>query len=122
MLILIAFGVGMFVLGVAMVLKPMSFSDGIISFSEKPWFHLFEITSRLVFGLLLIYFAGGTAYPTLVFALGMVLCCVSFLLIFVGAERHKKFALLTAKIGKRFRPLGAIAIVCGLSLVYIGIV
>jgi len=120
MILLTIFGAGMFILGTVMLLKPLTFSNGIAAFSRKVWFHSFEVTSRLVVGLLFMLCADSSAYPRLVMALGGLLCFVAVFLIIIGAERHKRFALLTANIGNKFRPLGVVAQVCGIALVWVG--
>ena len=108
--------------GCFMVCKPLQFSRGITQFSEKQWFHTFEIMSRAIFGVLFLLGAGSTAYPAFVAFLGGVLCFVSVFLIIIGPVRHKRFALLTSGIGKNFRAVGLIAIACGASLIYLGLV
>ena len=120
MLIIVLFGLGMFALGAIMFLKPMAFSNSIATFSHKTWFHHFEIVSRLLIGVLFLLFAKQTSYPTVITVLGIILCFVSVFLVLIGEQRHKRFALRTARIGKHFRPLGLIAILCGASLIYIG--
>ncbi|WP_394130017.1 hypothetical protein [Shewanella maritima] len=102
-----------------MLVKPLQFSQGIVNFSKKPWFHLFEIVSRAVLGILFLLLAHSTPYPVLFKVIGAVLCFVSIFLIIIGATRHKQFALLTAQIGHRFRLLSFLAIGCGLSIVYL---
>ncbi len=120
MLILVMFGFGMFVLGSIMVFKPMMFANGIAEFSSKPWFHLFEIVSRMAIGVLFIVFAGQASYPKVVSFLGVLLCFVSGFLLVIGERRHKDFARLIAKIGAYFRPVGLLAQLCGVGLMYIG--
>jgi len=120
MLILVMFGFGMFVLGSIMVFKPITFANGIAKFSSKPWFHVFEIVSRLIVGVLLIIFAQQTSYPKTVTILGVLLCLVSVFLLIIGESRHKHFARLTSKIGVYFRPIGLFAQLCGIALMSIG--
>ncbi len=119
MLILVMFGFGMFVLGSVMVFKPITFANGIAKFSGKPWFHVFEIVSRLIIGVLLILFAQQTSFPKTVTILGVLLCFVSVFLLVIGESRHKYFARLTSKIGVYFRPIGLFAQLCGVGLMYI---
>ncbi|MFT6087356.1 MAG: hypothetical protein ACI9UD_002445 [Glaciecola sp.] len=116
------FGLGMFILGCYMVIAPLKFSIGIVKFSEKPWFHVFEIASRLMIGLSLLLFAENTSYPKVVTFLGWLLCIVSVFLVLIGANRHKHFAQLASNIGKYFRVVGFIAITCGASLIYLDLV
>ncbi len=106
--------------GCYMVAKPLEFSKGIVKFSEKAWFHPFEIASRFLIGLVFLMFADESSYPAVVTLLGGVLCFVSVFLIIIGPGRHRRFALLASRIGKSFRLLGLLAIVFGAGLCYLG--
>lgn len=121
MIFLILFGVGMCLFGCLMIAKPLAFAEGITAFSEKPWFHAFEIVSRLIVGVLLILFAEQTSYPLTVKVIGAALCFVSVFLLIIGSNKHRKFAALTTKIGPYFRPLGFIALLGGMALIYLGL-
>jgi hypothetical protein len=117
--LLVIFGIGLLGFGCYMVVKPLQFSRGIVWFSEKKWFHTFEIISRLVFGVIFLMLADKTSYPSVVSLLGGVLCFVSLFLIIIGPSRHRRFALLTSGIGKQFRFFGLLVILCGLGLIYL---
>ncbi|OHU85334.1 MULTISPECIES: hypothetical protein [Pseudoalteromonas] len=126
-MILALFGLGMFALGGIMLVKPIAFANGISEFSSKSWFHNFEIASRLIVGLLFIWQSKYSAYPVLFLVLGIILCFVSIILCFVsiflvlvGSKQHKRFAILTSKIGVWFRPLGVFALSAGCVLMYLG--
>lgn len=121
MILIVMIGLGMFVFGCLMVLRPLAFSRGIVEFSQKPWFHAFEVVSRLTVGVLLLWISEKTSYPVIVKVIGGLLCFVSVFLLLIGSERHRKFALTTSRIGRHFRPIGVIAQVFGLTLVYIGL-
>lgn len=121
MILLTLFGLGMFILGSLMLFKPYAFANGIVTFSNKSRFHLFEISSRGLVGLALILFASYSPYPTILYSLGGLLCFVSVFLIIIGESRHKQFAQLTSNIGGYFRPIGIFAQICGIVLIFIGI-
>lgn len=121
MFLLLAFGTVMLGFGCYMCAQPIRFSNGIIWFSERKWFHLFEIVSRFILGVFFILFSDKTAYPLFVNFLGGLLCFVSLFLVAIGSNRHRRFALLVAKIGKNFRYLGLIAIICGAIIVSLGL-
>lgn len=121
MLIVMLFGAGMILLGAIMLIQPMRFANGIATFSQKAWFHVFEIVSRFVIGVLFILFARHTAFPELVLGLGILLVGVSLFLIVLGEKKHKRFAMETVKIGQKFRPIGMIAILAGVALLYVAI-
>jgi len=120
MQILILFGVGMCLLGGIMAINPIAFSKGVVAFSQKPWFHAFEITSRLMLGLLFILYAAKSTQPNLLYGLGSLLCFVSLFLVVIGAEKHRQFAMLTSKIGGKFRLIGLLSLCLGVVLINIG--
>lgn len=119
MILIIFFGFGMIGFGCLMAVKPIQFSHGIVRFSEQPWFHTFEIISRLIAGLVFLLLADETAYPKIVLFIGGILCFTGMFLFLIGAERHKRFARLTSDIGQNFRPIGFVAILCGLGIVHL---
>lgn len=121
-MILALFGLGMIVFGGIMLIKPMAFSNGIAKFSSKSWFHSFEIASRLIVGLLLIWQSKYSTHSLLLLVLGIVICCASIFLVVVGSTEHKRFAILTSKIGVWFRPIGVFAILSGSVLMYLGFI
>ena len=45
----------MMILSRIMIVNPEYWSDGIVSFSKKSWFHPFEIISRFGFGLAFVF-------------------------------------------------------------------
>ncbi len=112
------FGIGMASLGLLMTISPIRFANHIVVFSDKPWFHRFEISSRLLVGGLLWWFAEQSGYPLLMTGLGLLLCFVGVLLIVIGEQRHRKFARLTANIGEHFRYIGLLSVLLGAGLFY----
>jgi len=121
MLLLIIFGLGMCIFGAMMFARPMRFSSGIELFCEKPWFHTFEVVSRFLVGALFLLLSANSGHPNLFVFIGVLLCFVTVFLIVIGPSRHKAFALRASKIGKWFRPLGLVAMLCGSGLVYVSI-
>lgn len=120
MIIILLFGLGMSIFGLYMSIKPNHFSRGIIKFSEKPWFHIFEIVTRLVLGLLFVFFSEQTKYPNLVMLLGIVFCLVSVLLVIIGSTKHRQFAVFVANYLKnKFRYIGGFATILGLLIMYV---
>ena len=122
MIILLLFGLGMAFLGLLMTIRPISFANSIVTFSDKPWFHRFEISSRLLVGGLLWWFAEQSAYPLLMTGLGVLLCFVGVFLMVIGEQRHRQFARLTANIGENFRYIGLLSVLLGLGLSYYAVI
>lgn len=122
MFIVAFFGLLMMILSVLMIVNPDYWADGIIKFSEKSWFHPFEIISRFVFGLLFVLSARQTPYPTLILVIGYLLIAVSVGLLFTPPSKHKQFALWSAeKFRTKFRPLGFLSLLFGAFLVFLSI-
>lgn len=122
MYIVAFFGFLLMILSFLMIINPEYWADGIVRFSEKSWFHPFEIISRFVFGLAFVMFAGETLFPKLITAIGYLLILVSFALLFTPPSKHRQFALWSAqKFKNKFRPLGFISLVFGAFLIYTAI-
>lgn len=119
MCIILFFGILLMLLSILMIVNPEYWANGIIKFSEKSWFHPFEIISRFVFGLSFILFAGKTDYPNLMLAIGYLLIAVSVGLLFTPPSKHRQFALWSAKkFRNKFRWLGFGSLGFGAFLLY----
>lgn len=112
-------GLLMLLLNLVMVVKPESFSKGIISFSEQPYFHIVEVSSRIIAGLIFIHYSADTLFPQAIFTIGIVLVCVGVGLAFTPARLHRKFALWSAHYFKnKFRFIGLFSVPLPLLLIY----
>ena len=65
----------MMVLSLLMIIKPEFWANGIVEFSEKPYFHPFEIISRFSFGIIFVLFAEKTLYPKLITIIRLFTAC-----------------------------------------------
>lgn len=114
-----AFGLVMLLLNLVMAVKPESFSKGIIAFSEQPYFHIVEVVSRMIAGLIFIIYAADTRFPQAIFAIGIVLVCVGVGLAFTPPSLHRKFALWSAHyFNNKFRFIGLFSVPLSLLLIY----
>ncbi len=119
MYVVAIFGILMMLLSVVMIIAPKYFANGIVKFSEKKWFHPFEIISRFVFGLGFVLFAAQTRYPTLMSVIGCVLIAVSLGLLFTRSSKHKEYAVWSAeKFKNYFRWFGFVSLAFGAFLIY----
>ncbi len=105
-------------LSVYMIVTPEGWSNGILAFSEKPYFHVFEIVSRFLLGVVLIFFAGETLHTGFFTYFGYLLFGVSIFLLIMGQKRHRAFALRSAGFGKWFRPAGFFSLAFGVFVIY----
>lgn len=96
MILLVLFAIVMMVLSCIMIISPNKWSQGIITFSNKPYFHLFEVTSRLGFGVIFITLSPQTLYPQMFFYIGLILLFVGCGLMLLTSAKHRQFALWSA--------------------------
>ena len=65
MILITGFGLMMMALSLLMIISPHAFSKGIIRFSQLTYFHIFEMMSRLFFGVVFVYYSPLTLAPTI---------------------------------------------------------
>ena len=119
MILVVLFAVLLMGCSIAMVLNPQRWSKAIITFSEKSYFHAFEIISRALFGIIFIWFSKQTLFPTLLYYMGIIILSVSVVLILIGESNHRKFALWSAiTFKKTFRIAGVVSFSFGAFLIY----
>ncbi len=103
-----------------MIVNPSYWSNGIVDFSRKPYFHWFEVISRLIAGLVFVLYSQTTLYPQLVLSIGYLLIAVGFGLIITGSVKHRQFAVWSAnKFKSIFRLAGFGSFIFGGFLIYI---
>lgn len=114
-----AFGLLMLIFSLMMLFRPYAFAQGIINFSEQPYFHPFEIISRLVAGGLFVAYAAETQFPLLFKIIGLVLLLVGAGLALTPVKLHKKFAVQSAHSCRSyFRLIGMFSVVLAVALIY----
>ena len=122
MYLIASFGVLMVFICILMASNPKRFSARIVRFSEKKWFHIFEILSRASAGAIFIIYSSTTLYPSVFRALGYVLIIVAMGLVILAPKRHKKFALWAARsFENKFRSIGILSIPLGVLIIYIAL-
>lgn len=122
MYLIAAFGFLMMLFGLAMVWNPDAFSSGIITFSKKPYFHLFEIASRIIAGLIFIVYADDTVFPVGISIVGYGLILVGIGLALTPPRMHRKFAVWSAnEFREKFRLIGIVSIFLSSVLMYVAL-
>jgi len=105
-----------------MAVNPKQFSEGIIIFSEKSWFHAFEIIARATMGLIFIKYSNTTLYPSVFNIVGYGLLVVAIGLIILAPKKHKKFTLWAAqKFENNFRLIGILSIPLGGLIIFMAL-
>ncbi len=122
MYVIAAIGLLTMILSIVMIVSPAAWSRGILSFSQKPYFHITEIASRLLLGALLIFFANATMHPLLFKIFGGVCLLAAIILIVMGSKRHCDFAVRSATFIKIFRPAGIVSFTFGVFMIYSAII
>ncbi|MGL5665635.1 MAG: hypothetical protein ACRDD9_05860 [Shewanella sp.] len=115
----IAAGLLMLFFSLVMVVRPAAFANGIIAFSELPYFHIVEVVSRIIAGVIFIQYCVDTRFPQIILAIGIVLLCVGIGLACTPPNKHRKFALWSAQVFKnQFRLIGVVSVPLSLLLIY----
>jgi hypothetical protein len=109
------------VLSIIMIVSPSAWSRGILSFGQKPYFHIAETVSRLFLGSILLFFANETLYPRFVKVVGCIFLFAGAFLIIAGEKRHREFAVKSATYIKIFRPAGFGGVAFGAFMIYAAI-
>ena len=113
------FGLLMMFLSVVMIVNPQYWSHTIVAFSEKPYFHPFEIISRALFGLVFVYYSDQTHYPAVMIFIGYMLIAVAVGLSLTPPSKHRQFAVWSAdKFKNTFRYAGMGSLFFGAFLIY----
>lgn len=119
MYIIILFGVLMIIFSAIMIISPVYWSQSIIRFSQTPYFHAFEILTRLVAGAIFVIYADQTHSPTMMKIIGYLLLTVGVGLMLTPPSAHRRFAVWSAeKFHKAFRPAGVFSLLFGVFLIY----
>lgn len=122
MYLIAVFGFLMMMFSIVMVVNPDSFSNGIIWFSKKSYFHLFEIISRIIVGIIFITNSPSTVFPKVIYMIGFILVLVGCGLALTPPHLHKKYAVWSANsFRNKFRIIGIVSIPLSLFLIYIAI-
>ena len=119
MVFIMIFGVLMMLLSLQMIKSPQIFSSGIAWFSQQAYFHVFEILSRLFFGLIFIYYASQTSAVMVNTVLGYLMLFTSMFLLIIGSNKHRTFACWSATtFCSTFRMAGVFSFGFGAYIVY----
>jgi uncharacterized membrane protein HdeD (DUF308 family) len=102
-----------------MIVNPNSWSDRIVDFSKRIYFHWFEVISRLIAGVVFVLYNKSTLYPQLILSIGYLLIAVSIGLVIIGSNKHRKFAVWSVhKFKSTFRYAGVVSFIFGIFLIY----
>ena len=113
------FGVGMVGMSLALVAKPDASAEAVLRFVRLPYFHPFEIITRLGFGVLFVLYADQSRFPTLISVFGYLLIAVGLGLLATPPSYHRRFGVWSVdKFSKYFRVAGLASLTFGMFLIY----
>ena len=116
---IIFFGALMIVISGIMIISPAYWSHSIKRFSQMPYFHLSEIITRLVAGVIFVVYAAQTQSPTVITIVGYIFLAVGGGLMLTPPSAHRRFAVWSVeKFQKVFRPAGVVSLLFGIFLIY----
>lgn len=119
MIFIALFGVVMMLLSLKMIKNPIGFAQAIVTFSQKRYFHIFEILSRLFFAVVFIHYAASTSAEIMHSVLGLLMAFTSIFLVIIGEEKHRVFAVWSAsKFSSMFRFSGLCSLFFGAFIIY----
>jgi len=117
--LIIVFGVLFLAAGISFFVKPDLIFDFLRKEANNIILQILAITVRLVLGLLLIYFANSSRYPTVIAAFGWFIILAAIALLLIG---RKNFQILIEWVLNFFNPYkmvgGFLAIMLGMFLIY----
>lgn len=96
-------------LAIFMAVRPAIWGQGILLFAHSPYFHVAEISLRMLAGLVLLAYSHETKYPAVFASLGYLMFGVAVFLVALGEARHRRFAIRSATFIRIFRPAGLLA-------------
>ena len=116
------FGLLMITLSTIMIFAPHYWANGIVKFSQKLYFHWFEVISRIIAGCVFVLYSKTTQQPLLISALGYIFISVGVGLLIIGSLKHRQFAVWSAhKFKPVFRLAGCGSFIFGIYVIYISI-
>jgi hypothetical protein len=113
-----AIGLLTVILSLMMIVSPKGWSQGILAFAARPYFHIAEILLRFALGAVLLIFAEQTLHPLLFRVMGYLVLAVGVGLIMAGPNRHRAFAVKSAGFTSIFRPAGLFSLAFGIFIIY----
>ncbi len=119
---IILFAVLLIIISMVMIINPDYWCKAIVRFSLLPYFHPFEIVTRIGFGIIFLLYGEQTLFPETMKVIGYLLLSVGLGLILIPPSKHKQFAVWSSEKFKRlFRPTGFITLVFGVFLIYVAL-
>ena len=113
------FGVGMVGISLALMARPDASAEAALRFVRLPYFHPFEIVTRLGFGVLFVLYADQSKFPTVIRVFGYILVAVGLALMVTPPSYHRRFGIWSVdKFSKYCRVAGLGSLAFGVLLVY----
>ena len=118
-LIIIIFGVAIFLLGIFITFKPESLFGVLEKNIDKPFLHILAILFRLLLGAILISQAGESRYPLIIEIIGWLAIAAAVVFAVIGRNRFQQLMRWALSLVKPLGRVGGIAsMVFGAFLVH----
>lgn len=117
--VILILGALIFLIGVAVLIRPKSVFDWLGSYSKSLGTHVMAVATRVVLGVALIMYAAQSRYPHVLEVLGWIAVAAAVILALMGRSNFRKLMDWAMQFAVSYgRIAGALAIVFGGFLVY----
>ena len=80
-------------ISLALIVRPDASAEAALRFIRLPYFHPFEIATRLGFGVLFAMYADQSRFPTVIRVFGYLLVAVGLGLLATPPSYHRRFGV-----------------------------
>jgi hypothetical protein len=117
--LIIAFGALTAVAGIVIVISPGAIVGLLTKYSAQLGLHVLAVMVRLALGILLVYSAGASKYPTVIAVIGWLSIIAALVFAAIGRNNFKQLMSWALTVARPLASLGGILAVCfGSFLVY----
>ena len=118
-ILIFVFATLMLIVGLMMMIKPLTIFNLLIKNSKKLWLYAIAILTRLLLGALLVYQANVSKFPHAIDLLGWIIIIAAIIFILIGRKKFIHLISWATQLVKTFgRFAGVLAIGFGGFLIY----
>jgi hypothetical protein len=118
-ILIIAFGALMAIAGIVIMIRPGAIVGLLAKYSAELSLHVLAVLVRLVLGVLLVYLAGQSKYPTVVAVIGWLSIIAAVVFALMGRNNFKRLMAWALIVARSMARLAGILAVCfGTFLAY----
>jgi hypothetical protein len=118
-ILIIAFGALMAIAGIVIMIRPGAIVGLLAKYSAELSLHVLAVLVRLVLGVLLVYLAGQSKYPTVIAVIGWLSIIAAVVFALMGRNNFKRLMAWALIVARSMARLAGILAVCfGTFLAY----